>query len=40
MGWKDKLVAVLINKALYQEDVWESGSAAPHFLKVANEAEE
>jgi len=36
MGWKEKVVPVLINKALYQEDIWKGGSTAPHFLKSGN----
>jgi len=35
-GWEDKVVPVLINEASYQEDVWESGSTAAHFLKSGN----
>ena len=33
MGWEEKFVPVLINKAPLHKDIWESGSRAPHFLK-------
>jgi len=36
MWWEDKVVSVLINKVPYQKDIWESGSAAPQFLKRDN----
>jgi len=38
MGWEEKVVPVLINKAPHQEEwrEWESGSTAAHFLKSGN----